>query len=350
MGKRSAVTEHPDGGVASDESQPLVSVVTPVYNGERYLAECIESVLAQTYPNWRYLIADNCSTDGTAEIAESYAARDPRIRVHRFTTFETVIRNWNRALTLLERESAFCKFVLADDWLYPECLELMVSLAARHPSVGIVGAYRIKGTEVDLDLIPPEVEVVPGRDVCRDQLTGGKYLLGSPTSLLLRADLVRAREPEFLYEARLDGRDDGFVNYHADTDSFLALLEKTDFGFVHQVLSFTRMHDASITTAWTTNRGTARPGQLLTLLRYGPTILQRDEFEARVKYLQRRYESLLLRSAIRGRFRDPGFRAYHHAAIARIRSHSKTAGVRTGRLLAVLAAVMRIPTIGHEPG
>ena len=61
--------------------QPLVSVVTPVYNEEKNLAECIESVLAQTYPNWEYVIVNNCSTDRSLQIAESYAAQDKRIRV-----------------------------------------------------------------------------------------------------------------------------------------------------------------------------------------------------------------------------------------------------------------------------
>jgi glycosyltransferase involved in cell wall biosynthesis len=56
--------------------QPLVWVTTPVYNGERFLAECIESVLAQTYENWQYTIVDNCSSDGTAQIVRDYAARD----------------------------------------------------------------------------------------------------------------------------------------------------------------------------------------------------------------------------------------------------------------------------------
>ena len=56
--------------------QPRVSVVTPVHNEERYLAECIDSVIAQTYQNWDYTIVDNCSTDRSLEIAQAYGEKD----------------------------------------------------------------------------------------------------------------------------------------------------------------------------------------------------------------------------------------------------------------------------------
>jgi len=64
------------------QDQPFVSVITPVYNGEKYLAECIESVLGQTYAAWEYIIVNNCSSDRTLEIAQSYARQDSRIRIH----------------------------------------------------------------------------------------------------------------------------------------------------------------------------------------------------------------------------------------------------------------------------
>src|SRR4030067_1311700 len=108
---------------------PLVSVVTPVYNGEKYLAECIESVSAQTYKNWEYARVNNCSTDRTREIAERYASMDNRINVYTYEEFVDVIQSHNRALRLISPHSKYCKVVEADDWLFPECVERMVELA-----------------------------------------------------------------------------------------------------------------------------------------------------------------------------------------------------------------------------
>lgn len=65
----------------SAESQPLVTVITPVYNGQEYIAECIQSVLDQTYSRWEYLIVDNCSQDRSLEIARQFASKDARIRI-----------------------------------------------------------------------------------------------------------------------------------------------------------------------------------------------------------------------------------------------------------------------------
>jgi len=74
---------------------PVVSVITPVYNGERYLEECIRSVLSQTYGDWEYLIYDNCSTDRSGEISRSFASRDPRIRVECSPRFLDIWSNHN---------------------------------------------------------------------------------------------------------------------------------------------------------------------------------------------------------------------------------------------------------------
>jgi teichuronic acid biosynthesis glycosyltransferase TuaG len=63
-----------------DSKQPLVSVIIPTYNGEAFLGRTIESVLAQTYPNWELLVVDDGSFDKTADLAKSFAARDNRVK------------------------------------------------------------------------------------------------------------------------------------------------------------------------------------------------------------------------------------------------------------------------------
>src|SRR6266853_4979230 len=120
----------------NSKQEPLVSVVTPVYNGESYLRECIESVLTQTYTRWEYVIVNNCSTDRTLEIAQEYAARNPRIRVHSNQRFASVIENHNISLRQISPQSKYCKVVFADDWLFPNCLMEMVKVAELYASVG----------------------------------------------------------------------------------------------------------------------------------------------------------------------------------------------------------------------
>ena len=178
----------------NDESSPLVSILTPVYNDAQYLAECIESVLAQTYQNWDYTIIDNCSTDGSAEIAHRYAAKDPRIRVHENRQFLRVISNHNFALRQISPASKYCKMIFADDWMFPDCLERMVAVAEKHPSVGIVGSYSLQGREVMWTGLPYPSTVVCGRELGRRLFLEPLYILGSATTVLYRAELVRARE------------------------------------------------------------------------------------------------------------------------------------------------------------
>src|SRR5438093_2584566 len=125
----------------SIHSQPLVSVVTPVYNGKKYLTECIESVLAQTYQNWEYIIVNNCSTDRSLEIAQSYAEKDARIRINNNQEFVGREANENIAFRQISPDSKYCKMVHADDWLFPECIARMVAVAETNPTVGIIGAY-----------------------------------------------------------------------------------------------------------------------------------------------------------------------------------------------------------------
>src|SRR5688572_28821121 len=116
---------------------PLVTVVTPFYNTAEYVGECIESVLAQTYQNWDYVLVDNKSTDGSAEIAQRYAEKDKRLRVIQNKNFLTQVENYNHALRQVSPICKYCKVVQADDWIYPNCLQEMVSAAESFENVSL---------------------------------------------------------------------------------------------------------------------------------------------------------------------------------------------------------------------
>ena len=183
-------------------SEPLVSVVTPVHNTAEYLTDCIRSVLAQSYQAWEYVIVNNASTDGSREIAESFAAQDSRIRIVDTNHLLPQVQNYNFTLRQISPASRYCKMVQADDWIYPVCLQEMVALAETDPQIAIVGAYRLANDFVfDHGLVcsgPDAAKtVVAGRDVCRHFLLDRVYVFGSPTSVLYRADLVRGRDPFF---------------------------------------------------------------------------------------------------------------------------------------------------------
>ena len=294
-------------GTGTSESamvEPLVSVLTPVYNGEKYLRECVESVLAQTYRNWEYVIVNNCSTDNTLAIAQEYARRDNRIRIH--TNHETigVIQNHNVAFSLISTASKYCKMVHADDWIFPECLERMVRLIEAHPSVGIVGSYTLRGARVSGNGLPYPSTVVPGRALCRLTLLQDTYPFLSPSCLLIRADSIRASREPFYNEAHL----------HADVESCFEVLRDQDFGFVHQVLTFVRTHEESVSASRADRFNTYLPAWLDMLGRYGPGCMNGTEYQSLLRQRLREYYQFLGRSIFRLRDRD--FWEYHAGMLA----------------------------------
>ncbi len=283
-------------------AQPLVSVLTPVYNGEKYLAECIESVLAQTYHHWEYIIVNNCSSDRTLAIAQAYAARDARIRVQTNAEFVGVIANHNIAFRQIAPHSSYTKVLHADDRLFPECLERMVALAEAHSSVGLVSAYRLHGTHVDLDGLPYPSPVVPGHEVCRRALLEGLHVFGSPSATLIRSDLVR-RQAAFYNEA----------NLHADTEACYALLQHSDLGFVHQVLTFSGKPVERISTT-AARLNSYLLANLRHLLRYGPVYLSAAEYQQRLHAKLNQYYAYLGESVLQRR--DRQFWQYHRREFA----------------------------------
>ncbi len=113
--------------------QPRVSIGLPVYNGERYLAEALKSLLSQTFRDFELIISDNASTDRTERICRHYAAQDSRIRYYRNATNLGAAPNFNRTAELATGE--YFQWACYDDLWLPECLERCVEVLDRDPSV-----------------------------------------------------------------------------------------------------------------------------------------------------------------------------------------------------------------------
>lgn len=309
----------------STHEQPLVSVVTPVYNGEDFLAECIESVLKQTYQNYEYIIVNNCSTDRTLQIALDYARKDSRIRVHNNEKFVGVIDNHNIAFSLIAQGAQYCKVVSADDFIFPDCITKMVELAEANPSVGIVGSYQLSGDHIRWQGFQYPKAVLTGAEMCRQVFLGGDktFGFGTPTSILYRADLIRN-----------SGAFYPNLSPHADTSACFAGLRNSDFGFIYEVLSFERTHPETQSSA-SAQMNRYSSANLNDVIYYGSFYLNKAELERQLKETFKGYHRFLAINYLGG-FRGKEFWNYHKSRLKELGYPLKRASL----VKAVIAVVL----------
>lgn len=120
-------------GADEGKQKPRVSLGMPVYNGERFLRETLDSLLVQTYRDFELIISDNGSTDSTQATCREYAARDPRIRYYREEVNRGAGWNYNRVVELARGE--YFKWAAHDDLCAPTYLERCVDALDRNPAV-----------------------------------------------------------------------------------------------------------------------------------------------------------------------------------------------------------------------
>ena len=147
------------------------------------------------------------------------------------------------------------------------------------------------------DQVPYPSGVVPGREITKLYMMGGIEVFGSPTSLLYRADIVR-RHPRFF-------PNDGI---HSDTSACCMTLLQSDYAFVHQVLSYERVHCIRTTTSCL-SLNSYLSGHLSDVLEYGASCLTPDERQQAIGRLLHRYYDFLAISALK--FRGREFWTYH---------------------------------------
>lgn len=134
-------------------NHPLISIGLPVYNGENFIKQALDSVLAQTFENFELIISDNASTDRTEAICRQYASQDERIRYYRTQHNLGAAPNYNRVFEL--SSGKYFKWIAHDDLCEPEFLERCVELFEQDESI-ILCYSEVKiidalGQEIDED-------------------------------------------------------------------------------------------------------------------------------------------------------------------------------------------------------
>ena len=125
-----------------EQKKPLISVIVPVYNVEGYLEDCLESLLAQTYPSFEILLIDDASRDNSGAICDAYAARDSRVQVVHFPENRGPSAARNEGIR--RARGAYISFVDADDRAEPDLLEKLYEiLAEADADVSVCGAEGI---------------------------------------------------------------------------------------------------------------------------------------------------------------------------------------------------------------
>ena len=148
----------------AQQPAPLVSVIMPAYNAEKYIAAAIESVCAQSMPNLELIILDDCSSDGTAAIAERFAAKDPRIRLYAGAQNVGVAQLRNQGIEL--SRGRYIALLDSDDTWHPQKLEKQLELLKKNDAALCYCSYAIvddAGQKLRNDYIVPERIDYPGQ-------------------------------------------------------------------------------------------------------------------------------------------------------------------------------------------
>ncbi len=186
--------------------EPLVSIIIPVRNGEKYLKEAIESVLNQNYNNWELIIVNDFSTDATAKIASYYAKKDKRIKIisHRQQKYRSGALNTGIKLA----RGKFISFLDADDVYFPQKTNKQVDFLLKNPKISLVysdmeifdadGKKELRRA-IDFTKDPKQIlievsekEIVAGTSAFTILAYGNKYYRGIPScSVMIRKEVFK---------------------------------------------------------------------------------------------------------------------------------------------------------------
>ena len=177
---------------------PKISVVMPVYNSEKYLPQAVESILTQTFADFEFLIVDDCSTDGTAQILADYAQRDPRIKVFHQQHNLGVAGALN--VGCRQAQGELIARMDADDVSLPTRFETQVRFLDDNPEIVAVGSW-VKVIDAD-DRMSGMISPPTNSNVVRWKLITENCLI-HPTVMFRRAEVAE----QSFYKIDIPGQD-----------------------------------------------------------------------------------------------------------------------------------------------
>jgi glycosyltransferase involved in cell wall biosynthesis len=214
-----------------NSNAPLISVIIPCFNAEKFLNETVKSVIAQTYFNWEMIIVDDFSTDRTFKLAKSIAEKEERIKCFRIehSGLASVVRNFGSA----KAKGEYLAFLDSDDIWVPEKLKEQINFIIRHKSCSLV--YSMSLSFGDVNFFSPRFELLPllhkASRTYDDLIEKGNSITCS--SVLVKKDLFNA----------VNGFDENpDLKAVEDYELWIRLSRQTQIGFLPKILVKYRIH------------------------------------------------------------------------------------------------------------
>ncbi len=229
-------------------AQPFISICVPVYNGEKYLRECLDSCFAQDYSNFEVLLCDDGSSDGSVELIQHYQIKYPQLRFYKNENNLGLVGNWNRCMELAQGE--WIKFVFQDDYLGKNCLNEFVKQIKPDTQLLVSKRHFILPDDASADLRTYYTSVVrtlentcglktryTAREISKAAIKNiGMNFIAEPSLSLFRKSALN---------------ETGFFNSQlkqiCDLEFLLGLASRFGIEYIHADLCFFRIHSASTT-------------------------------------------------------------------------------------------------------
>ena len=207
-----------------------ILVFVPTYNSEKYLRQCLDSVLQQTFQDWKCVISDDASTDKSVEIAREYEKIDSRFKVLTHEKNVGAANNWNRAK---ENNNSFAtKILCADDYLLKDALKVQLDILQRNQTAIVFSERYIvfPGGKKLHPRLPKYASNISFNDAFRFYINMGRNIFGEPVTSLFLTELF----------VKSEGFDPKF-EYALDTSGYMEIARGHDVTFDNNVVGIFRV-------------------------------------------------------------------------------------------------------------